>query len=403
LQLRVRVKPLPAESSDGDGPARGEPGVATSQVRVLQLDESGRTLPEIFFELSGASWQPLERLDFALAAVLPHAMRSGLDVFVEGAVSAEFLTQVEELQDIWVGWKPDAYQRVKVSAAVELARPSHTADPKRAVVAFSGGVDGAYALIVHARAEMGRRTRVPALALLVHGFDVPLDKSEAFVEIESSARSMTTSMGVPLATLRTNLREICVEWSRDYAFALAAALQLFADSYSVGLAGADDGDAPPIFHLLSGAMTLTPVGRGVSRTARVARVAREREIAARLRVCWEGDPGARNCGRCEKCVRTKLNFAVNELDLVCFDSGLTVSEVLALRARTVMQLGFLVEIAREARRRGLKAPWVAALSLAIIRSRAEMIVRSNARAAFGAVGIPLPRAARPPRAYGRQT
>ena len=49
-------------------------------------------------------------------------------------------------------------------------------------------------------------------------------------------------------------------------------------------------------------------GGGSTRTEKVATIGALAAVRDHIRVCWEGDRHGRNCGRCEKCVRTKLNF-----------------------------------------------------------------------------------------------
>jgi hypothetical protein len=49
-------------------------------------------------------------------------------------------------------------------------------------------------------------------------------------------------------------------------------------------------------------------GGGTTRTEKVRTIGGLRSVRENLRVCWQGDQLGRNCGRCEKCVRTKVNF-----------------------------------------------------------------------------------------------
>jgi hypothetical protein len=51
-------------------------------------------------------------------------------------------------------------------------------------------------------------------------------------------------------------------------------------------------------------------GAGRSRTEKVAYLATWEQGMPLLRVCWEGRVPDGNCGRCEKCVRTRLNFHI---------------------------------------------------------------------------------------------
>src|SRR5690606_33413134 len=82
-----------------------------------------------------------------------------------------------------------------------------------------------------------------------------------------------------------------------------------------------------------GSFAIHTEGGGFTRTARVGYLSQSPDIASQLRVCWEGQAGGRNCGACEKCVRTKLNFMANGVEPLCFDRPPTVQEIRRLRAR----------------------------------------------------------------------
>jgi hypothetical protein len=56
-------------------------------------------------------------------------------------------------------------------------------------------------------------------------------------------------------------------------------------------------------------------------------------------VCWEGVDQGRNCGVCEKCIRTKLNFLAAGIESPeCFQEPLTIEDVHSLRVRNLRQL-----------------------------------------------------------------
>ena len=61
-------------------------------------------------------------------------------------------------------------------------------------------------------------------------------------------------------------------------------------------------------------------GASHTRTEKVDMISEWKEGIENLRVCWEGDLKDSNCGKCEKCVRTKLNFlAIGRPLPNCFD------------------------------------------------------------------------------------
>jgi hypothetical protein len=97
-----------------------------------------------------------------------------------------------------------------------------------------------------------------------------------------------------------------------------------------------------------------------------------------LRVCWEDNETGKNCGTCEKCVRTKLNFLA---------AGLTLPEALAeapdprqirqINARNEVHLVLLEDILTFAKQRGTQEYWIDPLKVAIKRSRRRIALRRS--------------------------
>jgi hypothetical protein len=322
-------------------------------------------------------------LDFATLACVFHAMRAGNDLHINGAVSRVLLRNLEEFQEAWALWRP-SYNPISVTAASEF---DDTPLPNRnGVFAFSGGVDSTFALLRHLDRSAGRRSCDPIAAVLVQGFDVPLDQPKTFRTVEASARAMLDSMGVPLVTVRTNWRStICADWEAEFGAGLAACLHQFAGLASIGVVGSDEDYAHLVFpwgsnpatnpFLSSGSLAIRTEGGGITRTGRVQAIAKHPEIARRLHVCWEGQKTGHNCGRCEKCVRTKLNFMAAGLSLMCFDEPPSTKQIIEIRARNPMQIGYLKEIYSSARRNGIKSAWMNWLLLAIAKNTAAAGVR----------------------------
>jgi len=124
-------------------------------------------------------------------------------------------------------------------------------------------------------------------------------------------------------------------------------------------------------HLLSGGgFEIHTEGAGFTRTQRVALINDYPEIAAKLRVCWEGPLTGGNCGRCEKCIRTKLNFMAINAAPVCFNGdAATHAQILGLTARKTQQLALLREVLTSARTNGVRGAWTRSLALAIAKNR----------------------------------
>jgi hypothetical protein len=339
---------------------------------------------EIFFEVSGDVLPPsIDVHDFAVIAALFPAMREGRALHINGPVTEALIRNLEEFQEAWALWRTK-YTPIRITADQML--PAKPSSARRGVFAVSGGVDGTFALLRHHSGRAGLRTARPACAMLVHGFDLPLANRQAFDQVHRAIGAMTETLGVPLATVRTNWREVaCKSWEMEFAAGLAACLHQFQGLASVGVFGADEdyahvelpwGSNPVTNRLLSGGgLELHTEGGGFTRTDRVRMICDYPEIAARLRVCWEGPATGGNCGLCEKCIRTKLNFMANDRAPLCFDRRPTGREILGLKARNEVQLAYLREILAAARKNGITGPWVSSLKLAVAKNRLAVPAR----------------------------
>lgn len=263
---------------------------------------------------------PPDRADVGAILALARAMNFRQDLHVAGPVSWSLLANLEELVDVWTRWRPDLYGRIAITAEEVLDDRHDGPGPfaTRAAAAFSGGVDGTYAVASHVAGLLGRRQLDVAAAVLVHGFDVPLAATDGWAAALAGARAMTEDLGVPLVAIRTNWKDVCLDWEMEFGMALAAVLQHFTDRAGVALV-ADDNPyegvhlpwgTNPISQRFLGSNRMRTVGSGggVGRTDKCRAIGRWPAVREHVRVCWEGPDPGRNCQRCEKCIRTNLAF-----------------------------------------------------------------------------------------------
>jgi hypothetical protein len=339
-----------------------------------------------YFEISGdALPPPLELHDFAAIATIFLAMREGRPLHIDGPVSSALLRNLEEFQEAWALWLPNDYRQVAISAKEEVdAAPSGPRDS--GVFAFSGGVDSVSSLIRHHDGDLGRRAVRAATAVLIHGFDIPLSETVAFDAARRGAEAILSELNIPLSIVRTNWREtLRRRWEMEFGAGVAACMHQFAGTGSTGIVGSSEdyahivwpwGSNPITDHMLSSsAFSLRLECRGLTRTERVAVICRYPRIARHLRVCWEGPITGENCGQCEKCIRTKLNFLAAGFEPLCFDGPPTWDEILRVRAKNVPQIALLEEIHMSAQQRGIKEPWVMALGASIQKNKTLRPIR----------------------------
>lgn len=333
-----------------------------------------------------------ETLDSPLVATLLHWMAQPVDhLQVEGPVTATLLRNLDELQHVWAKWKPTTYHRIEISAE-EIVDVSPTGEG--AISAFSGGVDATFTLHRHARAQGPHRLDL-AEALMVQGFDIPLAEAEMFATAVARGSQVAQDAGIPVRRLRTNLRSISQSWEDAFALCVASTLLTFAERRRFGLLGSSgpyDGlvlpwGSTPVQDWMasSGHMEIRHDGAGYSRSEKVAALAEWPQARDNLRVCWEGADRGRNCGRCEKCIRTILNFRAVGAGLPgCFAEDVSDRDVRIMTLRNPAVIAEVSSLIEEAERGGHTGTWCDAARQAVRRSQRRFGRRSLASRAVRA-------------------
>lgn len=339
-------------------------------------------------------------LDGYILAILFQAMAQGGEVQVMGAVSRTALRNFWTLGEAWQNMNPEFYKPVEIVPGSILEtdeQPGEYLAPhggEKAVVAFSGGLDSHFSVLRHSKkyAEqnvtqfgglpLGGQSFDLSRAVMVHGFDVKFENSRDFSQLRQKAEKSLAHLEVQLATVRTNIRVGEVEnWEHSFGPKVASVLHQFSSAVNFGVIASGTsysqplvswGSMPSIDHLFSGLnMTIVHDGAGFSRTEKTALICKAPELIDTIKVCWEGPHQAVNCGLCEKCVRTRLNFmAVDLSHPACFEDEFNMSMIDSLQARNTYQLLDLENILDYMRRNGRLLPeWATHLSSKIIDLR----------------------------------
>lgn len=337
--------------------------------RVVTLTADGLEPIEIFYEMKGETLPAPDVLDGFVMGIIFYAMQRGEDLHVCGPVSSDLIPNMAELQDAWALWRPERYKKVTITA--DVVRDVMPVRPRRATAAFSGGVDSIFTVLQHNKMlRTDRSYPLDDSVVLVSGFDVPLSEPEQMVALKERITPLAEHFGLKVKEVRTNSRALGIQdWLDSHMAQLAACLHNFSHLYSHALVGSSEpydhliipwGSSPLTDHLLSGgAMRLVHDGAGYSRTEKVAVVARHPVATKVLKVCWQGKERGRNCGVCEKCIRTQLNFeAVGESAPSCFDAPLDIRAITRIPLTNQVQYAELASIVRYATRHGRSGPWL---------------------------------------------
>ena len=344
---------------------------AASILRQVRLNrDSGGPSTEISYEiLEGGIPETPRVFDGYLFGILLHAMETGLPLRVHGPVSRSALYNLEDVQAFWRLWRPERYKHVDIvpDAIVDLERKKPA---RKAIAAFSGGVDSTFSVLRHRNHAPGTEAYNVDTALMVHGFDIGLSNRDGLKMAMARARPFLDKMGVTLRVIRTTSKERGLQnWEDSHAGQLACCLHQFSDQFEFGLIGSSGsyldaelpyGSNPVLDHLYSGdAFGIIYDAAGFLKMDKIAAIAKDPVASAGIRVCWEGKDQGQNCGRCGKCLRTRIFFMILGVpDPPCFNGAFDTAAIRTMTIGNYAEWVRVKEIADYVQKNGVSASWV---------------------------------------------
>ena len=343
-------------------------------ILLSNVVDKGRDNVAISFDMVNERNLPVpEILDGFVVGIIFYAMRLGQNVRVHGVMSVEALRNLNEFQEAWTLWKGAHYTKVEIIPN-DVKGGNTTARRDDTIAAFSGGVDSIFTLLRHSTGTLGLASYpVRRSVLMVHGFDVPLREPGKFQALKERTAPLLRELNLQVRMIRTNLKEVGLQdWEDSFLSQLACCLHNYSHEFGHALVGSSEpynalvlpwGSNPATDYLLSGsALRIVHDGAGYSRTQKVETIARNELASKVVKVCWEGKETHKNCGTCEKCVRTRLNFlAVGVADPGCFDTPLDLRRISDIELKNDTQAAELRSIVVYAKSKGINDRWVNAL------------------------------------------
>lgn len=282
-----------------------------------RMAASGDLGPGLALEVGGEPlWWASTDVDLAASAeaavclLAPWLAMQGRALQVPGPeFDAAFLENVRSatrLMGSWWGHEP---------IRLELSGPcAASARKSRAATAlfFSGGIDSFYSLVSN-----------PDVQVLVYivGFDVRLRNRDTWEAMLRTFRNLAQEQGKRFVAVTTNLREHTVlgqmRWARYHGAVLGAAAHLLRDQASRWLLSASyqltnlepwGSHAELDWRWSGGGVEIVHFGAELWRAEKLRAMADVDMVHSRLRVCYTNPGREGNCGRCEKCVRTRLVY-----------------------------------------------------------------------------------------------
>ncbi len=333
-------------------------------------------------------------LDSFVCGHVQWAAMLGQDLVVHGPMSRGGLHNMGQLIAIRHALSPERYRRpINVIPDRVVPAPRPPDDPGVAIAAFSGGLDSTFTAVRHARRLVGDAAYRLVGLVIVLGFDIPLTRANRFDDVRRRAEPLARWLDLPLYPVVTNAMQLGGRaWPQSALPLFGSVLANFSQQCAVGLASAASPYGTPRFGISHPPMldalasneffTLVSDGGALGRTDKIEALAPFPEALDRLRVCWQGSDPASNCGRCEKCVMTRLNFlAAGMPDPPCFDGPLEPSHVAALSMPSLDRVRDLFRTCwNELEARGTRGPAVDLLRRRLARVPPDRLLAHLRRA-----------------------
>ncbi len=263
--------------------------------------------------------------DAFLSACFPLAAVHGeLRVRIGGQACPMLIEGLYTAHAWWTSWggMPCPVPAIEISGG-QTRRIA--AAPRRAFAFLSGGVDGLHMLMRNRRLYNRDDPAYVHEVLFIHGFDIGKrardPEDERYRMMLERLEPVVADLGLRLIQCRTNLRHLPSKpdfWEHRHN---GAALAAIGHSAVFGSAFLFIGASWPISHQVpwgshptidklfsSQRITIIHDGSRFSRLQKVRDLARWPAGLAALRVCPASVGSRANCGECEKCLRTRLEF-----------------------------------------------------------------------------------------------
>ena len=252
---------------------------------------------------------------------------------VKGAVSLTLLRNLEHFMEAWSQMHPEYLNVVDIKPD-RIIDDRNAPEDDSAVALFSQGLDATFALYRHASPH--RKPRYDSLdvkaCLLVQGGDRGLYEEPLFLRCYEKALSTIEELGItrllrcgsnypeifPLDTFWNNQLNWGFHWQLVHLAALTGMASFWQRDYGNVLVGSTYPYSSGVVDFGSNFVTdpllssrrfrVYEEGWGFTRSQKAKLVSQWERGLRNLRVCWHSNPDQDNCGVCEKCFRTILNF-----------------------------------------------------------------------------------------------
>ena len=276
-----------------------------------------KNIPNVYFKIPKKYENDLtDRADPFVYALIFFMMTEGGTFEIKGNVSKSVIDNITMFCRIWHIWRPQKYKEVEIIA--NEIKDDYRPENRKLITAFSGGIDASYTVYKYKK-NLDKRFQYDLdRSVMIFGADIPVTDKKAFDIAFSKAKKMTDDLGIELVPVETNFKQYENNWAHYFAAVVVGTLNFFSKKYFYGAASDDSvkhynipWGMNPITdkYLSSDTFRFIADGYEHSRIERANIIKDWKAGLENLRVCWENKKDfSSNCGHCEKCIRTKLNF-----------------------------------------------------------------------------------------------
>ncbi|WP_042221721.1 hypothetical protein [Oceanobacillus manasiensis] len=284
---------------------------------------------EMFYEVENEYEKYLctERIDAFLIGLLPYALKHNLDIYSKYEVSEKLYYQIKTILIPVLSRYISNYNTVNVEAKV-----SYKKLPNKGAVGtgFSAGVDSFHTLYNNTNLEISSYniTHLTFFNVGSHGSKGGSEARSLYRNRMKKAKIFAEEQEFKFVSVDSNLSEILrLEFVQTHTFrslsAVLALQKLFGvyyyssgfpiDQFSIKEDSTAYYDLLNVYSLSNNNVSFYSTGLIESRLEKVKQISEYKKSYKYLNVCAKGDY---NCGKCEKCKRTILEFySINKLQL----------------------------------------------------------------------------------------
>ncbi|CCG56892.1 hypothetical protein WESB_1424 [Brachyspira pilosicoli WesB] len=297
--------------------------------KIMQMD-LGDKKEEIYIKL------PISEKEYLTDMYDPYVvfnifkmMSIGGDCYIRGKVSKSLLDNLEMFVNCWKIWLPDKCKDIKIIADEEIDEPVKLNND--AIMCFSGGLDSVTTLYRHYKGVSGRNNRnIKKLLAITGARDLSSrrgysDKSyqEFYNKKMNRMESISSDLGFNVVHVLTNLTDTdtIFEWGDEFIALFVSIMMLYQDNYNNLIMASDEfvgQDSIVVPHgsnpisnnfLQSNKFKLITDGQFMTRLDKLETIKDWDFALKNMLACDECYTETNKlCGKCYKCLVTKLNY-----------------------------------------------------------------------------------------------